>query len=309
MSIVFLFPGQGSQTPGMGRELYQQYPIVKQTYTEISNILNLDVASLCFNSSEKELSQSHNAQVAIATMSLAIFKLLKEKALTPNYLAGHSLGEYVALIASESISIQDGLNLIQYRGTLMQEACKEKPGAMIAVIGLNAEQIETLCSKLSKRGIIGIANYNSPIQTVVSGDCPTIENFQKEALTLGAKKVIPLKVSGAFHSPLMAMASNGLQKFIQAIKFSAPKIPIISNIYATPLMSEDEVRRELSLHMLSPVQWVNTMQYFQNNNCSQYFEIGPGKILKGLFLEFDRYSTVYSSYIPQGIKIIEGDLK
>ncbi|MEJ2545088.1 MAG: ACP S-malonyltransferase [Calditrichaceae bacterium] len=238
MKQAFIFPGQASQYVGMGKDLYEKYPLCKETFDQANDILGFDISKICFEGPEEELKQTNITQPAIFIHSIAVFRVLKFKGKLPLATAGHSLGEYSALVAAGALSFEDGLRLVQKRGELMHKAGTEQPGTMAAIIGLVPEKVLDLCDSLRDEGVIQPANYNSPGQIAISGDVNTIRKAVEKAPEMGALKAIELVVSGAFHSPLMAAAAKGLAEALNATEFHDADVPVYSNVKAKPVQNK-----------------------------------------------------------------------
>ena len=279
MRYAQVFPGQGSQFVGMGKDLFDQYEVAKKYFLEANKILDFKITEIMFEGNQKELTETNIAQPAIFIHSIIKSKLIKKKGEIIG-VAGHSLGEFSALVASNIISFQDGLNLINVRAKEMKKACEIKPGSMAAVIGLEAKTVENCCMKIKE--VVVPANYNCPGQIVVSGEKKGIINVTKILNESGARKVIELNVSGAFHSPLMLPAKKQLEKYIQKIEFKKPLCPIYQNSVGKGISNIQEIRKNLINQLISPVLWTQSINQMVNDNIKNFIEIGPGKVLQGL---------------------------
>lgn len=288
MKQAFIFPGQASQFVGMGKDLYENYPVCKDTFDLANEILKFNISKICFEGPEEELKQTNITQPAIFIHSVAVFGILKSQGKLPLATAGHSLGEYSALVAAGSISFEDGLKLVKKRGDLMHKAGQEKPGSMAAIIGLVPEKVIDLCDSLRNIGIIQPANYNSPGQIAVSGDVEAIKQAVEKAPEMGALKAIELVVSGAFHSPLMANAADGLAKVLNQTRFNNAKVPVYSNVKAKPVQDKDDIKDLLLKQLTSPVLWQQIVENMVEDGFNKFYEIGPGKVLHGLIKRIDR---------------------
>ena len=282
MTVAFLFPGQGAQTVGMGKDLYDAVPAAKAIFDEADQALGFPLSQLCFEGPMETLTQTINTQPAILTASVAAYEAardaLQAKGLTPSFTAGHSLGEYSALVAAGSMTFTDAVKLVRERGRLMQSAGDEREGAMAAVMGMPEDQLQAICEANG----VDMANLNSAEQIVISGSKEGIEAAQKAAEEAGARRVVPLTVSAAFHSSLMDPAVPGMRTALESASISAPTYPVIGNVTAQPLETADEITDELARQIRSSVQWFRTVEYLRDNGVTMFVEIGPGKVLTGL---------------------------
>ena len=282
MTVAFLFPGQGAQTVGMGKDLYDAVPAAKAIFDEADQALGFPLSQLCFEGPMETLTQTINTQPAILTASVAAYEAardaLQTKGLTPSFTAGHSLGEYSALVAAGSMTFTDAVKLVRERGRLMQAAGDEREGAMAAVMGMPEDQLQAICEANG----VDMANLNSAEQIVISGSKEGIEAAQKAAEEGGARRVVPLTVSAAFHSSLMDPAVPGMRTALESASISAPTYPVIGNVTAQPLETADEITDELARQIRSSVQWFRTVEYLRDNGVTMFVEIGPGKVLTGL---------------------------
>lgn len=301
MKIGFLYPGQGSQFIGMGKDLYAKYPIVKDIYTRACDVLGFDVSKVSFHGHDRELRETKNAQVAILVHSLAIHAILTEERITPFISAGHSLGEYSAIIAAKGISLEDGLRLVRLRGELMSEAGNSYPGRMVAIIGLSLSVITEICKEISSLGTIMIANINTPFQIILSGEIGVINKAIEIAGKAGAKKTVVLPVSGAFHSPLMKEAAVKFGEAMRKVNLNDIATPIIGNVLAQEITKKEDIRKELELQMSSPVRWLDSINKMFEIGVKRFIEVGPGKVLKGLLLNIDRGVEVLSTSDINGV--------
>ena len=288
MKKAFIFPGQASQFVGMGKDLYQNFETARKIFDQADEILDFDLKKVCFEGPEEELKLTFITQPAIFVHSMAVFALLKEKGFLPDAVAGHSLGEYSALVAANSLSFEDGLRLVQKRGRLMHQSGNNHPGTMAAIIGLSEEQVYRLCERLSARGVIQPANFNSPGQIAISGEVEIIRDAIEVAREMGAKKAVELVVSGAFHSPLMDDARAGLQEALEKTEFKDAEVPVYSNVTAKPVVNKEEIRELLFKQLTSPVLWQKSMENMIADGFNQFYEIGPGKVLCGLLKRINR---------------------
>jgi len=298
--VAFVFPGQGSQYVGMGRDLHETYPEARALFDEADGILGFPLSKLCFKGPKEELDDTINTQPAIFVMSVACFKALGtrykaqgkgQENLEPAFVAGHSMGEYTALVAAGSLDFADALKLVRERGCLMKEAGGLNPGAMAAIIGLDAGMLEEICQEVGSRlpaSSVQIANHNSPGQVVISGHREALEWAMKLAKERGAKRVVPLAVSIASHSPLMRSAAEGLRRVVEATPLRRARIPVVANVTAEPMAEPEEIREELVTQLTSPVRWVESVRWMVAQGVATFIEIGPKDVLTGLIRRIDK---------------------
>jgi [acyl-carrier-protein] S-malonyltransferase len=288
---AFLFPGQGSQYVGMGQDLYEAYPETRAIFDQADDILGLALSELCFNGPEEALNDTINTQPAIFATSVALLRVLESNKLpVPGFVAGHSLGEYSALFAAGAMDFAAGLQLVRERGRLMKEAGQRSPGGMAAVLGLETEIVDQVCRQAREEtgGVIQVANYNSPGQIVISGDFRTRDVAIELAQAEGAKKVVPLAVSIAAHSPLMGCIVDEFRQAVEAVEIRRPALPVVANVSAMPLEGVDAIREELVQQLTSPVRWVESVQYMIGQGVAEFVEIGPKDVLTKLMRRIDR---------------------
>ncbi len=286
MSLAFVFPGQGSQKVGMGRELYDAHPGVREVFDKAAAVLGFDIARLCFEGPEAELTATLNAQPAILTLSYACYELARAEGITARVVAGHSLGEYTALIAAGVLPFEDAVRLVRRRGELMHQASE---GTMAAILGLSAEQIAEACREAT--GIVQPANFNAPGQIVISGEVAAVEAAMTIAQNKGASRVVKLPVSGAFHSPLMREAAEQMAQLIQAAPVSTAQIPTVTNVTGEVAQSAEEIRSALVRQMTSAVLWEKSVQTMWNLGVRTFVELGPGRVLSGLIRRIEKEAT------------------
>ena len=305
MKVAYVFPGQGSQWVGMGHDLYETFATAKTVFEQADEALGFPLTRLCFDGAEDELRQTINAQPAIVTVSFACLKAMQEVSgnneLPPAvFLAGHSLGEYTALAVAGVLDFATTVYLARERGRLMHEAGQERPGAMAAIIGLDEALLAGICEETDTR----IVNINCPGQLVISGAAENITKAVSLAKSRGARRAIPLQVSGAFHTSLMQSAVDGMAEIIATLPFSEPTIPIIANTTAQPLTTADLIKEELLRQLCNCVQWQRSIEYMVDNGVSTFIEIGPGKVLTGLIKRINKSVELINIGDAEAVKSI-----
>ncbi len=291
-SLAWLFPGQGAQAVGMGRDIAEQIPAAAALFHRASEVLGFDLAKVCFEGPDTELTRSDRAQPAIFVVSMACAEALShaKPGLAWAFAAGHSLGEWSALCAAGVVSFEDALRILQARGRFMQEACEQNPGSMLAVLGLPREAVEQVAARSGAE----VANFNEPSQTVLSGTREAIDAAEKVAVELKAKRAVRLSVAGAFHSTLMKPAADRLADLLAGIPFSTSRFPVMSNATGRPHGTPDEIRQAMVLQVTSSVRWSDSIQYLASQGVGRYVECGPGRILTGLVKRIDREAELHN---------------
>ena len=296
MKRAFLFPGQGAQVVGMGKDIYEKYDEAKKIYDEASKISGIDVKKLCFEGPEEELNKTENTQIAILTTSLAILEVLKTKGITADIAVGLSLGEYGALIYAGIISFEDGIKLIQKRGYYMGNMLPDEKFSMSAIIGLDSEKIEKVCQEISKGNkFLVIANYNCSVQTVISGEKDAINEAMERLKEEGAKRTIKLKTSGPFHTIKLEKAKQAYEKELENINFNLnSKVKVIKNIDGTYYNEKDNIKEILANHIISPVRFDKAIKLMEKENVDEYVEIGPGRTLTGFVKKENKEANTFN---------------
>ena len=294
--IAVIFPGQGSQYIGMGLDFYQNYQVAKHIFTTADNILNDSLTKVIFTGPDDELKLTVNTQPAILLTSLAIWEVVREElGLKVDYLAGHSLGEYSALAAAGSISIAEALQLVRKRGRYMEEAVPAGEGTMAAIMGMEQDELTKLCAEVTAEGYsVELANINTPNQIVISGTKNGVEIAGERAKEQGARRVIPLSVSGPFHSRLMQPAKEQLAQAVENAAIQDARIPVVTNVTALPETSAEEIKNNLIKQVVSPVQWTNSVEWLVEAGVDTFIEVGPGKVLSGLVKKIAKDVQVFA---------------
>lgn len=290
---AFLFPGQGSQFSGMGKDLVENFDVAKLIYEEACDALSFDIASMCFSGSDDDLKLTANTQPAILTTSIAALRVLEqETGLTPTYSAGHSLGEYSALVCAGALSFADAVRTVRLRGTYMQEAVPVGVGAMAAIMGIDGPELVQICEEAAQGEVVAPANFNSPGQIVIAGHATAVERAMALAKERGAKRALPLPVSAPFHSALMEPAARRLAETLQEISINNFRCPVVGNVEALPYQETDRVKPLLVEQVCAAVRWDESVLKMKELGVTNYIEIGPGKVLSGLAKRIAKGSTV-----------------
>ena len=292
MKTAFLFPGQGSQYVGMGKDLASSQPIAREVFEEADRVLEIRLSSLCFEGPEEELRLTMNTQPAILTTSIAALKALEARGARPSFVAGHSLGEYSALISAGALTFEDALKSVRKRGQYMQEAVPPGEGAMAALIGLDITTVREICAESSKLGVCAPANLNSPNQTVIGGSKPAVEHAVELARAHGAKRAVMLAVSAPFHCELMRPAAERLRALFEDISFSDLKTRLVTNVDAEMIASGSEAQDALIRQVASPVRWSESIKRLLDEGVTRFVEVGPGKVLSGLVRQMSKQSQI-----------------
>jgi [acyl-carrier-protein] S-malonyltransferase len=288
---AWLFPGQGAQHVGMGKDLYEHVPAARAVFEAADEALGFSLSTLCFEGPEDELTRTVNTQPALVTHAIAALVAAIDSGSVsgrPDFVAGHSLGEYAAMIAAGAVSFEDGVRLVRERGRLMQEACDAEPGTMAAVLGLEPAQLASLCAEHGA----ALCNMNAPGNITIGGTLAAVEAASAAATAAGASRVVALTVAGAFHTPLMAPAAEGMRSVLARAHFAAPRMPVISNVTTEPLTTADVFARELTDQITSPVRWADGVQVMLDRGVTSFIEFGPGRVLTGTVKRLAKDATV-----------------
>jgi [acyl-carrier-protein] S-malonyltransferase len=307
--ISLLFPGQGSQQVGMGKELAEAYPVCREVFSKADKVLGESLSELIFSGEEEELKRTENTQPALLTVSTGIWEILREKGITADFAAGHSLGEYSALVAAGALSFEDACAAVRKRGQWMEEAVPAGKGTMAAVLGMDRDLLQKITDEASETaGAVQPANFNASGQIVISGTAEGVAAASELAKSRGAKRVIPLTVSGPFHSSLMEPAAEKMKEHLKNVEISEPKIPVVANVTAEETKDPEEIRELLYKQIYSPVLWEDTIHKLVEEGSDTFIELGPGKVLSGLVKKVSRRARVLPVYdmetLDKAVKVL-----
>jgi [acyl-carrier-protein] S-malonyltransferase len=291
---AYIFPGQGAQFPGMGKELYENFSLAKKRFEQANKLLGFDISSIMFEGSKEDLQQTSVTQPAVFLHSVILSEIMGED-FQPKMVAGHSLGEFSALTAAGALSFEDGLQLVSQRAQAMQKACDEVPGTMAAVLGLEDAQVEDVCASIT--GTVVAANYNCPGQLVISGELAAVEAACEALKEAGARRALVLPVGGAFHSPLMEPARQELAEAIQSTTFHDPRCRIYQNVTGQAVMEKEVIKNNLIAQLTAPVRWTQSVQQMIYDGATSFTEVGPGKVLQGLVRKINGEASVSSAEV------------
>lgn len=302
MKLAFLFPGQGAQGVGMGQALAERFPAARHVFETADRALGYRLSDICWKGPAEELKKTVHAQPALLTHSVAAWKLLDAAGVRPSWVAGHSLGEYSACVAAGALEFEDTVRLVHRRGELMYRAGLDRPGTMAAILGLEHGQVVDACDRAEAAGIVRAANFNAPGQVVISGERPAVVRACELARGMGAKRVIPLEVSGAFHSPLMESAAAGLTEGLAAVSVHDALVPVVANVSAEPLRRGPEIRAALEAQLLGAVRWEDSMRRLIADGAQGFVEVGTGTVLRGLLRSLDKSARSWNVDDPDALQ-------
>ncbi|WP_036221970.1 ACP S-malonyltransferase [Mesoaciditoga lauensis] len=305
MKIALVFPGQGSQKLNMMKDYYEEFKVARDIMDKACKVLDFDLKSLIFGEDEMELTRTYNAQPALLTTSMMVFEILKSR-ISFDVVAGHSLGEYSALVAAGVLSFKDALKAVRLRGMLMENAIPSGAGSMLAIVGLPFEKVEEIVQEIDG---IYIANYNSEKQVVISGEITSLLSSEERFQEAGARRVVHLNVSGPFHSPLMEPAKKEFEKFLNSLEFHSPKVPIVLNVTGKPAKTSTEIREKLIEQLTSPVRWVKSIWSMEEMGITDYIEVGSGRVLSGLIKRTTKAFIHSTNTVEELEKTLEGVMK
>ncbi len=300
--LAYLFPGQASQYPGMGRDLAEKFPESRAVFDEADAALGFSISKLCFEGSEEELKLTENTQPAILTVSVAAYRALEKRGIVPDFAAGHSLGEYSAMVAAGSLEFATAVKLVRARGRYMQEAVPTGEGAMAAIMGLSPSDVAEICKKASQGEVVSPANVNSPEQIAISGAAAAVKRAVEIASQSGAKRAVMLPVSAPFHCALMEKAQKRLEPDLRAAAFSALRFPVVTNVDAEAITSGEEARDALIRQVTAPVRWVESVREMMDAGVNVFVEVGPGKVLCGLMRQIERSVRCFQAEDPASMQ-------
>ena len=307
--MAFVFPGQGSQRVGMGRDLCEAFPICRRTFEEADEALGEPISRLCFDGPEDQLALTRNTQPAILAASVAVDRLLRSRGCAPAFLAGHSLGEYSAHVAAGTLGLADALRTVRRRGTYMQEAVPVGEGAMAVVLGLPAERVSQACAEAADGEVVSAANLNAPGQVAIAGHAAAVERAGLRAKALGARRVLPLPVSAPFHCALMKQAEDRLAPELRALVVADPEAPVVANVDAEPKRTGREAIEALIRQVSAPVRWEDVVRRLVADGVTTFIEVGPGGVLSGLIRKIDRSISATCVHDPRSLEAAEATLR
>jgi [acyl-carrier-protein] S-malonyltransferase len=300
--LAFLFPGQASQYPGMGRDLAENFPESRAVFEEADSALGFSISKLCFEGAEEDLKLTENQQPAILTVSVAAYRALESRGIAPDFAAGHSLGEYSALVAAGALEFADAVKLVRQRGRYMQEAVPVGEGAMAAILGLSPADVAEVCKKAAEGEVVSPANLNSPEQTVIAGSAAAVKRSVEIASQSGAKRAVILAVSAPFHCAMLMPAQKRLESDLRTVEFSQLRFPVITNVDAEAVTTGEEARGSLIRQVTQPVRWLESVREMIDSGVSIFVEVGPGKVLAGLLRQIDRSVRCFNVEDAAGLK-------